>query len=278
NSDITVGCGYTTISVEVDLCTAQWAGFNETQLALNGAHNNPHCLGTVDTSVDPPVLRFQLPVNDSEDNPCRQSLQIVDEETSPDGAFSDFLSIQSVLLTGFIDTPRAQQGLVSYSTNLTYEFSCRYPLQYLLNDTQIVSSVSVAKDERNGTFIDSLKIAIFNDSDYAHPLVIPPTGLKLRTLVYVAVEAINLTGFHVLMDHCFSTPSPFNISNSEKHSFFTCEVNERSNLTSNGESKTAKFHFEAFRFLMGRDQTKSSLFVHCLVRLCEPTKCQELLS
>lgn len=179
NSDITVGCGYTTISVEVDLCTAQWAGFNETQLALNGAHNNPHCLGTVDTSVDPPVLRFQLPVNDSEDNPCRQSLQvrsfelqhakttrgkwllaiglhgrhsseeslsccltqIVDDETSPDGAFSDFLSIQSVLLTGFIDTPRAQQGLVSYSTNLTYEFSCRYPLQYLLNDTQIVAWV-----------------------------------------------------------------------------------------------------------------------------------------
>jgi len=32
------------------------------------------------------------------------------------------------------------------------------------------------------------------DSDYGHPLVIPSTGLELRTRIYVEVKAVNLTG------------------------------------------------------------------------------------
>lgn len=76
NSDMTVDCGTTMITLEINLCTAQWAGFNTTDLALNGNHNITDCLGSVDSSVDPPVIRYQLPVNHSEDNPCRQSLQV----------------------------------------------------------------------------------------------------------------------------------------------------------------------------------------------------------
>lgn len=76
NSDLTVDCGARTITLEINLCTAQWAGFNTTDLALNGNHNTTECLGSVDTSVDPPVIRYQLPVNHSQDNPCRQSLQV----------------------------------------------------------------------------------------------------------------------------------------------------------------------------------------------------------
>lgn len=76
NSDLTVDCGTTTITLEINMCTAQWAGFNTTNLALNGNHNTTECLGSIDTSVDPPVIRYQLPVNHSQDNPCRQSLQV----------------------------------------------------------------------------------------------------------------------------------------------------------------------------------------------------------
>lgn len=64
------------ITLEINLCTAQWAGFNTTDLALNGNHNNTECQGSVDTSADPPIIRYQLPVNHSLDNPCRQSLQV----------------------------------------------------------------------------------------------------------------------------------------------------------------------------------------------------------
>lgn len=76
NSDLTVDCGTSVITLDINLCTAQWSGFNTTDLALNGNHNISDCLGTVDTSVDPPIIRYQLPVNHSQDNPCRQSLQV----------------------------------------------------------------------------------------------------------------------------------------------------------------------------------------------------------
>lgn len=192
NLDLSVDCGTSIITLEVNLCTAQWAGFNSTDLALNGNHNNTDCQGSIDTSVDPPVIRYQLPVNHSQDNPCRHSLQvrkclveelrlcwtmmkltnwswnwtlfwklfgnirvmlwfsltftvlvqIVDETPDPSGPFSSFLSIQSVIITGNIETPRSDQGLISYSTDLYYHFSCRYPLEYLINNTQIVAWVT----------------------------------------------------------------------------------------------------------------------------------------
>ncbi|XP_069547516.1 zona pellucida-like domain-containing protein 1 [Brachyistius frenatus] len=281
NSDLMVDCGTSMITLEINLCTAQWSGFNTTDLALNGNHNNTECQGSVDTSVDPPIIRYQLPINHSQDNPCRQSLQIVDEVPDPTGPFSNFLNIQSVIITGYIDTPRSDQGMISYATDLYYHFSCRYPLEYLINNTQIVaSSVSVATSDNNGTFIDTLKMSVFNDSDYVHGLIVPSTGLELRSRIYVEVKAINLTGnFHLLLDHCFGTPTPYNMSQSEQHNFFTgCSNDQRTAVTSNGLSKVAQFNFEAFRFVQHRDQAKSSIYLHCILRLCEPSKCQELLS
>ncbi|XP_070685999.1 zona pellucida-like domain-containing protein 1 [Pempheris klunzingeri] len=281
NSDLTVDCGTNMITLEINLCTAQWAGFNTTDLALNGNHNTSECQGSIDTSVDPPIIRYQLPVNHSQSNPCRQSLQIVDEDPDPAGPFSNFLNIQSVIITGYIDTPRSDQGVISYSTDLYYHFSCRYPLEYLINNTQIVaSSVSVATSDNNGTFIDTLKMGVFNDTDYGYPLVVPSTGLELRSRIYVEIKAVNLTGnFHVLLDHCFGTPTAYNMSQSEQHNFFTgCTVDSRTAVTNNGLSKAAQFNFEAFRFVQHRDQAKSSIYLHCILRLCEPSKCQELLS
>uniref|UniRef100_A0A8C4GSA6 Si:dkey-103g5.3 n=1 Tax=Dicentrarchus labrax TaxID=13489 RepID=A0A8C4GSA6_DICLA len=234
NSDLAVECGTSMITLEINLCTAQWAGFNSTDLALNGNHNTTMCLGDVDNSVNPPVIRYQLHVNHSQDNPCRQSLQV--------------RMRLSVIITGYIDTPRADQGLISYSTDLYYHFSCRYPLEYLINNTQIVA-------DNNGTFIDTLKMGVFNDTDFT------------------------ILIFHVLLDHCFGTPTAYNMSHSEQHNFFTgCSVDQRTSVTSNGLSKTARFNFEAFRFVQHRDQAKSSIYLHCIMRLCEPSKCQELLS
>uniref|UniRef100_A0AAQ4NPK3 Si:dkey-103g5.3 n=1 Tax=Gasterosteus aculeatus aculeatus TaxID=481459 RepID=A0AAQ4NPK3_GASAC len=278
NSDVTVVCGARTITLEINLCTAQWAGFSITDLALNGNHNASECQGSMDNRVDPPVIRYQLPVNHSQENPCRQSLQV---RTCP---FSSFLSIQAAIITGFIDTPGSDQGLISYSTDLYYHFSCRYPLEYLINNTQIVaSSVSVASSNNSGTFIDTLRMSVYNDSDHAYPLVVPSTGLELRTKIYVEVKAVNLTGnFHVLLDHCFGHLSSLNITNVDGIQIFLlsarCSVDPRTSVTSNGLSNVAWFNFEAFRFVQHRSQDVSSIYLHCIMRLCEPSKCQELLS
>uniref|UniRef100_A0A3Q2QCM1 Si:dkey-103g5.3 n=1 Tax=Fundulus heteroclitus TaxID=8078 RepID=A0A3Q2QCM1_FUNHE len=267
SSDLTVECGTTMITVEVNLCSAQWAGFNASMLALNGNHDNIACLGTIDESRDPPIVRYHLPVNSSGDNSCRQSLQV--RTFLLDHVGSSFSNIQSVIITSYIDTPKSDAGIISYSTDLYYYFSCRYPLEYLINNTKIVaSSVSVATTSNNGSFIDMLKMSVFNDTDYRHPLVVPPTGLELRTKVYVEVKAVNLTGnFNVMLDHCFATPSPYNMTQPPKTKRYY-----------NGVSDVARFNFEAFRFVQHRDQEKSSIYLHCIMSLCEPSKCQELLS
>lgn len=65
--------------------------------------------------------------------------QIVNEVPSASSPFSQFSNIQAVIITGYIDTPTSSSGIISYSTDLYYHFSCRYPLEYLLNNTKIVS-------------------------------------------------------------------------------------------------------------------------------------------
>ncbi|KAL2095098.1 hypothetical protein ACEWY4_009817 [Coilia grayii] len=280
NSDLTVDCGVSIITLEVNLCTALWAGFNSSTLAMNGQHNNNLCFGVADTSTNPPVVRFQLPINDSQANPCRQSLQIVDEIPTSE-VFSSFSKIQAVIITGYINTPRTTEGVISYSTDLYYHFSCRYPLQYFINNTQIAaSSVSVATKGNNGTFISTLSMSVYNDSQYTYPLVVPDTGLPLRSKIYVEVKATNLTGsFHVLLDHCFATPSPYNVSVTEKYNFFIgCNINSRTTIEKNGLDLNSRFYFEAFRFVEHHSLAKSTIYLHCIVRLCEPEKCQELLN
>uniref|UniRef100_A0AAX7U1G7 ZP domain-containing protein n=1 Tax=Astatotilapia calliptera TaxID=8154 RepID=A0AAX7U1G7_ASTCA len=240
------------ITLDINLCTVQWAGFNATELALNGQYSNTACQGSVDTSVDPPVVHFQLPVNQSQDN-------------------SSAYMNHNLIVTGYINTPRSDQGLISYSTDLYYHFSCRYPLYHMF-------LFSVATSNNNGTFIDSLKMSVFNDSNYNYPLVVPPPGLELRTKLYVEVKADNLTqNFNLLLDRCFATPTPYNMPQSVQYDFFTgCDIANRTTVTSNGVSTVARFNFEAFRFVQHHDQAKSSIYVHCMLRLCEPSKCQQI--
>ncbi|XP_066518668.1 zona pellucida-like domain-containing protein 1 [Hoplias malabaricus] len=281
NNDLTVVCGISVITLNVNLCTAQWAGFDPSGLALNSEHNNTLCKGSIDTSVNPPVIRFQMPINDSYANPCRQSLQIVNEAPSSSGPFSQFSTIQSVIITGYIDTPSSLTGFISYSTDLYYHFSCRYPLEYLLNNTKIVaSSVSVAANDKNGSFVDTLSMSVYNDSNFSYPLVVPPSGLQLRTNVFVEIKAVNLSGnFYILLDHCFATPTLYNSSSTEQHDFFTiCKVDSHTTVVQNGNSKTSRFSFEAFRFVEHRDQDRSTIYIHCILKLCEPDQCKSFMN
>ncbi|TSQ58037.1 Zona pellucida-like domain-containing protein 1 [Bagarius yarrelli] len=253
NDDLKVDCGVSIIKLEVNLCTAQWAGFDPTGLALNGKHDNSACKGTIDTGVNPPIIRYELAINDTQGNLCRQSLQIVDEVPSASGPFGQFSKIQSVIITSFIDTPTSSGGIVSYSTDLYYHFSCRYPLEYLINNNKIVaSSVSVATNEKNGSFIDSLSMSVYSDSTFSYPLVVPPSGLQLKTKVYVEVKAVDLSG--------------------------KCVTDPRTSVLQNGITKNSRFSFEAFRFVEHRNQDKSSIFIHCILRLCEPEKCLSIVN
>uniref|UniRef100_A0A3B4BQS3 ZP domain-containing protein n=1 Tax=Pygocentrus nattereri TaxID=42514 RepID=A0A3B4BQS3_PYGNA len=228
NDDLTVDCGVSVITLNVNLCTAQWAGFDPANLALNGEHNNSLCQGTIDISSEPPVIRFQLPVNDSQLQGSGEAMAV--------SLGSQFSTIQSVIITSYIDTPSSSVGYISYSTDLYYHFSCRYPLEYLINNTKIVA------------------------------LPVKPSYFK---------ESF----FNLLLDHCFATPSPYNSTSSNKYDFFTgCYIYPHTTVIGNGISKKSRFSFEAFRFVEHRDQDRSSIYLHCILKLCEPDKCQNLIN
>lgn len=63
NTDISVECGTSSISLAILVCPVVYTGYNESLLNLNDIFNKPECKGTLDESVSPPVVRFTFPLN-----------------------------------------------------------------------------------------------------------------------------------------------------------------------------------------------------------------------
>ncbi|XP_075462726.1 zona pellucida-like domain-containing protein 1 [Ascaphus truei] len=281
NSDIAVTCGPIAMKLSINACPVWFANFNPLDLALNGKHNQSTCLGTLDNSTNPPVMRFTLPVSDTSGNACGNTIQITEGQGS--GAFSDYSSVQTVVISGFVDTlPPTNTGIVTYSTNLYYNFSCHYPLQYMLNNTQLLTSFgAVAINSDNGSFISTMSMSLFTDQGFSSALQRNGTVYPLKQIIYVQVTLNNSkSSFNVLLDQCFATPSAVVTTiPSEKYNFFTgCSVQNKTNIISNGKDKAAKFSFETFRFLQHSGQKTSTIYLHCITRLCEPEQCLQYLS
>lgn len=53
------------------------------------------------------------------------------------GVFSDYSNIQFVNISGIINSLDPGAGTITYRKEMMYLFSCRYPLQYLVNNTEM---------------------------------------------------------------------------------------------------------------------------------------------
>lgn len=53
------------------------------------------------------------------------------------GIFSDFSNIQTINISGVVRSQDPTTGIVTYNTELSYHYSCAYPLEYLINNTQV---------------------------------------------------------------------------------------------------------------------------------------------
>ncbi|XP_044133598.1 LOW QUALITY PROTEIN: zona pellucida-like domain-containing protein 1 [Bufo gargarizans] len=279
DSDIMVNCGPSSIVLTINACPVQFAEFDPTSLALNGKHSKSNCIGALDTTVDPPAITFVFPLNDTTENTCGNSITIQDSVGT--GLFQAFSSVQTVVIAGYVNTPDIiDNSLISYSTNLNYNFSCYYPLQYMLNNTELLtSSANVAINTNNGTFISTLRMQIFTDENLTIPLQSNGSALPLKMNLYVQVTATNLTAnFNVHLDECFATPSP--LMTTETASKFPllsgCASANKTKILSNGVGKSAQFSFETFRFLQHSGQPTSSIYLHCATRLCQPDTCAKL--
>ncbi|MBN3301533.1 ZPLD1 protein, partial [Amia calva] len=269
-------CGTEKMELCILLCPIYFAGYNESLMALNNRHDNNECHGTPDWSVDPPTLKFNFSISESAVSICNNNLKITQEVGS--GLFSDFSSVQSINISGTINSLDPNAGTITYSQEMMYMYSCRYPLQYLINNTQMgVSGVSIAVKDNNGSFISTLSMHLFEDRFYIQKLVVPESGLQLKKRIFVQVKATNLTErFHVLLDRCYATTSPFPSASSYYDLFVGCTRDGQTVIEINGDNQTAKFSFEAFRFVEHKNMTVSTFYLHCATRLCERSTCQSL--
>ncbi|XP_016129065.1 zona pellucida-like domain-containing protein 1 [Sinocyclocheilus grahami] len=195
------------------------------------------------------------------------------------GVFSDFSQIQFVNVSGLINSWDPSTSTITYRQQLMYQFSCLYPLQYLVNNTELsVSGVSLAVKDNNGTFVSTLSMGLYSTADYTTKLQIPGSGLQLKTRIYVQVKATNLTNkFNVLLDRCYATTSPYPTSSTSYDLFIGCNRDAQTKIDWNGISQVALFSFEAFRFVEHKNRSISTFYLHCATRLCENSTCASLL-
>ncbi|XP_029922262.1 zona pellucida-like domain-containing protein 1 [Myripristis murdjan] len=270
-TDISVVCGTSAIDLAIQICPAVYTGYNETLLILNHIWDNVDCQGTLDTSVVPPVLRFSFPIR--EGNACGSNFMTTSAPGT--GIFSDFSNIQSVNVSGVVRSYDPTIGTITYNAELKYYYSCAYPLEYLINNTQVdVSASSTALKDNNGSFISTLSMALYEDVNYTTPLVVPSVGIELRTNIYVQVVASNLTSqYFVLLDRCYASVSAQPSNSTFFNLFVSCSTDQLTTMLENGDSQKARFYFPAFRFIEQQNEAISTYYLHCITRLCERSTC-----
>lgn len=254
----------------IQICPVVYTGYNESQLLMNHLVN-PDCEATVDTSVSPPVARFSFPLNST--NACGSNFRYTSAPGT--GIFADFSNIQTVNISGIVTAVDPTTGAVTYNAELKYYYSCAYPLEYLVNNTQVdVSGSSVSITDRNGTFLSTLSLTLYANKNFSRVLVMTDEGVELRTEIYVEVKATNLTAqYHVLLDRCYASISPLPANSSYFNLFVPCSKDKFTTMITNGESHSARFYFPAFRFIEQQNEFVSTYYLHCITRLCEKSTC-----
>uniref|UniRef100_A0A671S1S2 Zona pellucida-like domain-containing protein 1 n=1 Tax=Sinocyclocheilus anshuiensis TaxID=1608454 RepID=A0A671S1S2_9TELE len=252
-TDISVYCGTQSINLAIQVCPVIYTGYNESLLVLNQIKNDPLCRGTLDATANPPVVRFNFPLRQLD--ACGSIFRV------RTGIFSDFSNIQTVNISGVIRSFDPTIGTVTYNAELSYFYSCAYPLEYLINNTQV------------DVFFYAMS---YCDINYTTPLVIPALGVELRTRIYVQVIAANLTSqYHVLLDRCYASISALPSNSTFFNLFVPCSQDQFTTVSENGNSQKARFNFPAFRFIEQQNQTISTYYLHCITRLCETSTCAQ---
>ncbi|TDH14778.1 hypothetical protein EPR50_G00024490 [Perca flavescens] len=245
--DISVYCGVQTITLKINFCPVLFSGYTDADLALNGRHSDAQCRGFINNNTFPTAVLFSISLSTLE--ACGNSLVVSTAYGA--NAYGNMSLVQIGNVSGYIDTPDPP-AIISYLPGLLYKFSCSYPLEYLVNNSQLASSsAAVSVKDSNGTFVSTLNMILYNDSTYNQPLSIPMAGLALKTRVFAAVKATNLD------KRCYKDP--------------------QTTVFENGKSQMGRFSFEVFRFVKHRHQKMSTVFLHCVTKLCRADDCIMLM-
>ncbi|KAF7699904.1 hypothetical protein HF521_002862 [Silurus meridionalis] len=272
--DITVYCGVQTITLKINFCPVLYSGYTDADLALNGHHSDAQCRGFINNNTFPTAVLFSISLSTLE--ACGNMLVV--SAAQGYNAFGNISLVQIGNVSGYIDTPDPPT-IISYLPGLLYKFSCSYPLEYLVNNSQLASSsAAIAVKDNNGTFVSTLSLILYNDSSFGQQLSIPMAGLALKTRVFAAVKATNLDRrWNILMDYCYTTPSGNPNDEIRYDLFFGCHKDPQTTVFENGKSQMGRFAFEVFRFVKHKNQKMSTVFLHCVTKLCRVDDCAMLL-
>ncbi|XP_051963565.1 zona pellucida-like domain-containing protein 1 [Xyrauchen texanus] len=272
--DISVYCGVQTITLKINLCPVLYSGYTDADLALNGRHGDVQCRGFINNNTFPTAVLFSISLSTLE--ACGNSLVVSTAQGY--NAYGNISMVQTGNISGYIDTPDPPT-VISYLPGLLYKFSCSYPLEYLLNNSQLASSsAAISVKDNNGTFLSTLSLVLHNDSTFSQLISIPMSGLSLKTRVFAAVKATNLDRrWNVLMDHCYATPSGNPNDEIRYDLFFGCYKDPQTTVFENGKSQVGRFAFEVFRFVKHKNQKMSTVFLHCVTKLCRADDCAMLM-
>ncbi|NWS67421.1 UROM protein, partial [Crotophaga sulcirostris] len=176
-----------------------------------------------------------------------------------------------VSYTNVIESEReARGGVISRSFQLEVHFSCIYAYEQVVKLPFALTAVDklVQFVVREGHFNVSMRL--YKTPAYLQPYHLPVTAIPITDTLYVL---LNIEGQHHLkyfllsIEDCWATPSadPYQ---DVRHELIDkgCPHDETvTYLNAVGESTTAKFSFQMFRFV-----GYSEVFLHCRVRLCLP--------
>ncbi|XP_072322912.1 zona pellucida-like domain-containing protein 1 isoform X2 [Scyliorhinus torazame] len=275
SSDLVVVCGQQSVTLSILLCPVYYSGYNEMMLAMNSVFTDPDCYGEAHWNLSIPVLHFHFPITDDIIGKCGNVFQVLDEEF--EGIFQETSPQQTMSVRGAILSQESADSMVTYTQGLFYQYSCNYPLLYLISDTQIsVDGLSVAMRDNQGRFISTLGLELYSHS-YQSRLLIPHYGIPLNTTIFVAVMAFNLSSrFHLFLERCYASTSKILGNGSTYNLFDGCVKNEKTSILVNGEAPYAHFSFQAFRFIEHSDLPLSTFYLQCAARICEISVCPSL--
>ncbi|KAM4772399.1 pancreatic secretory granule membrane major glycoprotein GP2-like [Rhinophrynus dorsalis] len=222
---------------------------------------------------NPPILISDLHLNDPE---CRG------KETEESYTFSiqtNFTDCGTILASDdshivFINTIHSNSSDVVTRSYINITFSCRYPINYMVQQPNGESRISVdirtiTLNTEDGNF--SVSMMLYKDQGFEDMWTTVPS-LQLEDNIFVRVHMI--PGHLIIrLEKCWATPTN-DPSHPVQYTFIqdSCAhvfLDETMSIIMNGVGAEAKFRIQMFKFV---GLAYNDVFLHCTVQICHNTE------
>ncbi|KAK7904301.1 hypothetical protein WMY93_016908 [Mugilogobius chulae] len=254
--DISVYCGVQTITLKINFCPVLFSGYTDTDLALNGRHGDAHCRGFINNNTFPTLVIFSISLASLES--CGNALTV--STAHGPNAYGNMSLVQIGSVSGYIDTPDPPplSATCPGCTRLVSRCDFREGEQwYIRQHTQPAPLqrfiVRSAAGDPHGRADSEDQGVCRGQSHQFGQTMERSDGL--------------------LLHHPSGNPN----DDLRYDLFFSCDKDPQTAILENGKSQMGRFSFEVFRFVKHKNQKMSTVFLHCVTKLCRSDDCPMLM-